>query len=186
MKIRLNVATQPIEVHRRFLAGAGLAGFAAVVTLLLLGMHVYKVHSANAKFRAEMNQIQAEMQGLLRQQSDIEQFFGRPENSKLSGRAQFLNAMIDERSFNWTKMFMDLEKMLPEGVHVVTIAPALKGGRAEVKLVVGASSNESKLKFLRALESSNDFKHVQVLSERSPVKAEGTDKILVDLTASYL
>lgn len=186
MKIRLNVATEPIEVHRRFLAGAGLVGIAAVIALLFLGVHVYRVHSAEAKFRAEMNQIQAEMQGLLRQQTEIEQFFNRPENSKLSGRAQFLNSIIDERSFNWTKMFMDLEKVLPEGVHVVSISPTLKSGRVDVKLVVGASSDENKLKFLRTLESSKDFKHIQVLAEHAPTKGENTDRVVVDLTASYL
>lgn len=186
MKIRLNVATEPIQVHRRFLAGVGLLGIAATITLIVLAVHVYRVNSSEAKFRAEMNQIQAEMQGLLRQQTEIEQFFSRSENNKLSGRAQFLNAMIDERSFNWTKMFMDLEKLLPEGVHVLSIAPALKNGRAEVKLILGASSDESKLKFLRTLESSKDFKHIQVLAERKPPKGEGTDKILVDLSASYL
>lgn len=186
MKIRLNVATQPIEVHRRFLTGAGLAAIVATIALIILGTHVYRVHSAEAKYRLEMNQTQSEMQELLRQQTEIEQFFNKPENSKLSGRAQFLNAMIDERSFNWTKMFMDLEKLLPEGVHVLSISPALKSGHAEVKLVVGASNDENKLKFLRTLESSKDFRHVQVLGEHSPPKVEGTDKILVDLTVSYL
>lgn len=186
MKIRLNVATEPIQVHRRFLAGAGLVGFLAVAALLFLSVHVYRVHVAESQYRAEMNQVQAQMQELLRQQSEIEQFFSRPENSKLSGRAQFLNTIIDERSFNWTKMFMDLEKVLPEGVHVVSIAPTLKNGRVEVKLVVGASSDENKLKFLRTLESSRDFKHIQVLGERSPAKGEGADRVVVDLTASYL
>jgi Tfp pilus assembly protein PilN len=186
MKIRLNVATEPIQVHRRFLAGAGLVGFAATITLVVLAMHVYRVQSTQSKFRAEMNQIQADMQRLLRQQTEIEQFFSRPENSKLSGRAQFLNAMIDERSFNWTKMFMDLEKLLPAGVHVLSISPTLKNGRAEVKLMVGATSDENKLKFVRMLESSKDFKHIQVLAERAAAKAEGTDKILVDLSVSYL
>ncbi|HXN24530.1 MAG TPA: hypothetical protein VOA41_17480 [Candidatus Dormibacteraeota bacterium] len=186
MKIRLNVATLPIEVHRRFLAGAGLVGIVVTIALLALGLHVYRVHNAESKYRSEMNQIQAEMQELFRKQTDIEQFFSRPENGKLSGRAQFLNAMIDERSFNWTKMFMDLEKLLPEGVHVLSIAPALKNGRVEVKLVVGASNDETKLKFLRTLESSKDFKHLQVIGEQRPAKAETTDKILVDLTVSYL
>ncbi len=186
MKIRLNVATEPIQVHRRFLAGAGFIGAAATIALLLLGMHVYGMRKAEARFRYEMSQIQADMQGLVGEQTELEQFFTRPEISKLSGRAQFLNVMIDERSFNWTKMFMDLEKLLPQGVRVVSISPALKNGRAEVKLVVGVSSDESKLKFLRNLESSKEFKDVQVLGEHMPAKAEGADKIVIDLTASYL
>jgi Tfp pilus assembly protein PilN len=144
------------------------------------------VHNAEAKYRSEMNQIRAEMQRLFRQQAEIEQFFSRPENGKLSGRAQFLNAMIDERSFNWTKMFMDLEKLLPEGVHVLSAAPALKNGHAEVKLLVGASNDENILKFIRTLESSKDFKRVQVLGQHDSNKAETTDKILVDLAVAYL
>jgi hypothetical protein len=63
-------------------------------------------------------------------------------------------------------MFMDLEKILPAGVRVVTIEPKHEKGRVEVKLVIGAMNDEAKLKFLNALEASPAFSHVSWLTKK--------------------
>ncbi len=80
---------------------------------------------------------------------------------------------------------MDLERSLPEGVRVVSIAPKMTEGRVEVKLVVGALSDESKLKFLRALEASKEFSRIQVLAETRPTRAGEADRVYLELTAWY-
>src|SRR5207302_4128211 len=41
MKVRLNLATKPLESHRRFLAGASLTALVASVVFIALGWHVY-------------------------------------------------------------------------------------------------------------------------------------------------
>jgi hypothetical protein len=71
--------------------------------------------------------------------------------------------MIDERSFDWTQMFMDLEKIMPVGVHVVSIQPQLEKGHMFVKLTVAATTDESKIKFLHAMENSSAFSNVELL-----------------------
>lgn len=186
MKIKLNLATSPLETHRRFLVGASLLGIAVGIALVVLGLHVYRTRLAEEEFRNQMAEIQAGTARLRRENAELEQFFTRPENAKLHDRAAFLNSLIDERSFDWTKMFMDLEKILPMGVRVVSISPKLQKGQVEVKLVVGATGDESKLKFLRAIEQSEKFTKVKVVGEHPPTKPEGGERILVELTAWYL
>jgi Tfp pilus assembly protein PilN len=186
MKIKLNLATSPLEMHRRFLAGASLLGVAGGIVLVFFGLHVYRTRLTEEDFRNQMAVIQAATAKLRRENADLEQFFARPENAKLHDRAAFINSLIDERSFDWTKMFMDLEKILPPGVRVVSISPKLQKGQVEVKLVIGASGDESKLKFLRALEQSGDFSKIKVLGERSPAKFEGSERVQIELTAWYL
>ena len=51
-------------------------------------------------------------------------------------------------------MFMDLEKILPTGVRLVSIEPAHEKGPGQGQAAVGAISDEAKLKFIRALENS--------------------------------
>jgi Tfp pilus assembly protein PilN len=80
---------------------------------------------------------------------------------------------------------MDLERTLPEGVHVLSIEPRLVGDQIELSLTVGASSDESKLKFIEALESSPEFSRLQVLSESRPENQEGSDQVQLKLTAWY-
>src|SRR6266571_4210387 len=140
MKIKLNLATSPLEMHRRFLAGASLVGVAAGIVLVFFGLHVYRTRLTEEEFRNQMAVIQAATAKLRRENADLDQFFARPENAKLHDRAAFINSLIDERSFDWTKMFMDLEKILPPGVRVVSISPKLQKGQVEVNLVLGVVS----------------------------------------------
>jgi Tfp pilus assembly protein PilN len=97
--------------------------------------------------------------------------------------------LIDEESLNWTQMFMDLEKILPTGVRLVSIEPAHDKGEVLVKLQVGAISDEAKLKFLRALEASPAFKGVKVEHETKsdPAQANGdVDRLHIRLSAVYV
>jgi type IV pilus assembly protein PilN len=168
MRIRLNLATKAQETHRRFMVVAGLVAAIAGIIFLALGWHVYSIRNVDARLRA---------------QSEItERFFAQPENAKLHDRAAFLNSLIDGRSFNWTQMFMDLERILPGGVKLVSIEPKQAKGHVEVKLTVGASSDDAKLKFLRALEDSRQFTDIQ-LDTDMPAR-NGTQRV-VALTAIY-
>jgi type IV pilus assembly protein PilN len=186
MKVRLNLSTKPLQTHRRFLESAGIVGVIAGLFFLGLGLRVYAVRRGDEVFRERVVKVRSEMVTLERQRSDLEQFFSRPENAKLHDRSAFLNTLIDEQSLNWTQMFMDLEKILPAGVRVVSIQPKHDKGIVEVKLTIGALSDEAKLKFLHALEQSSSFTHVQMLSEKQVVPTNGSnDRIDVELTAVY-
>jgi len=187
MKVRLNLATKAIQTHRRFLAASGLVGVVAGIVFLALGWHVYSVRKADEALRVRAEQIRQEMIGLEQQRSELERFFAQPENNKLHERSAFLNTLIDEQSLNWTQMFMDLEKILPPGVRVLSIEPAHEKARVKLKLTVGASSDEAKLKFIHALEESRTFTQVELDSDRvNQSGTPGTDRIEVELTAVYL
>jgi len=128
MKVRLNLSTKPLQTHRRFLAGAGIVGTIAGLFFLGIGLHVYLVRRGDEVYRERIVKIRTEMVSLEQQRRDLEQFFSRPENAKLHDRSAFLNTLIDEQSLNWTQMFMDLEKILPAGVRVVSIQPKHEKG----------------------------------------------------------
>jgi type IV pilus assembly protein PilN len=186
MKVRLNLSTRPLETHRRFLAGAGLIGAVAGMFFLVLGWHVYSVRRADETVRVKLAQVRQEMVGLEQQRRVLEQFFAQPENAKLHERSAFLNTMIDEQSLNWTQMFMDLEKILPAGVRVLSIEPKHDKGRVEVKLIVGAMTDDAKLRFLHALEGSPAFSHVELVTQRlSPPGTPNADKMEVELRMVY-
>jgi type IV pilus assembly protein PilN len=187
MKARLNLSTKPLQTHRRFLAAAGAIGVLGGLFFLGLGWHVYSVRRADAALRDRVEKIRLEMVALEQQRKDLEQFFNRPENAKLHERSAFLNTLIDEQSLNWTQMFMDLEKILPAGVRVVSIQPKHEKGIVEVKLIVGAVSDDAKLKFLNALEKSSSFTHVVMVNEKQSTPSPGSvDRVDIELTAVYL
>jgi Tfp pilus assembly protein PilN len=189
MKVRLNVATNPLQTHRTFLAVSTLVGVLAGIVCLALAWHVYSVRKANQELRARAAAVRHEMVGLMGQRDELETFFKEERNARLNQRSTFLNSLIDEQSLNWTQMFMDLEKVMPTGVRLVNIEPAHEKGQVLIKFQVGAISDDAKFKFIRALEKSPAFKDVRVEREVYSDPQEGTgdlDHLHVQLTAVYV
>src|SRR5258706_8357353 len=189
MKVRLNVATNPLQTRRKFLAVAGLTGVIAAIVCLALGWHVYSVRKSHGELRARAAAVRQEMVALMGQRDELENFFKEERNARLNQRSTFLNSLSDEESLNWTQMFMDLEKILPTGVRLVSIEPAHDKGQVLVKLQVGAIDDEAKLKFLRSLENSPAFKDVLVDHDTFSDPKERTahmDRFHVQLSAVYV
>src|SRR5229473_4982510 len=189
MKVRLNLATQALETHRRFLAGAGLTAFFAGLAFLALGWHVYSVRKIDAELRARTQKARQEMARLEVQRQDLERYFSQKDIANLHDRAAFINTILDARSFNWTLMFMDLERILPGGVRVISIEPKQAAGHVELKLTVGAINDEAELKFEHALEQSKAFTDVRIQHVGTPFAGPGAnqnaDQKVVQLTTVY-
>ena len=184
MKVRLNLATAPLENNRRFVLGAVIGGGLAVVLLVVLSVETYRNWRSSGETREEVGRLQADLAKFRDERRALEDFFNTPEARNIRGRADFLNGLIQQRSFPWTKIFENLEEKLPAGVRVASISPKMENGRVEVRLTVGANSDESKVKFLQALEESEEFSRVQVVSESRPQSGE-VDKLLLEVIAWY-
>ncbi len=187
MKVRLNLATKVLDTHRRFLAGAGLTVILAGLAFLGLGWHVYSVRKIDAELRARTERTRQQMAKLEAQRKDLERYFNQKEIASLHDRAAFINTILDARSFNWTRMFMDLERILPGGVRVISIEPKQVAGHVELKLTVGATNDEAELKFEHALEQSEEFTEVQIQNVHSPTSIgnQSDDQKVVQLTTVY-
>src|SRR6202020_2949454 len=76
---------------------------------------------------------------LKRQQA--EQFLNRPENRSTRDQSQFLNELIERKSFSWTRVLEDLEKVMPARVHLVSIDPGLDDeNQLALKMVVAGEA----------------------------------------------
>jgi Tfp pilus assembly protein PilN len=184
MKVRLNLAASPLENKRRFLAASSFLGLLALSALVVLSAHAYRNWRDTRDLRLEISGYESRTEKLQHQRQDLLSFFQNPKSLEVTDHAAFLNSLIEQRSFPWTKLFMDLEQTLPAGVRVVSIAPRMEKGRVQVKLLVGALTDEGKLKFLKALEASKEFSDIQVRQETRP-QSGSTDRVTLELEAWY-
>jgi hypothetical protein len=67
---------------------------------------------------------------------------------------------------------------------VVKIEPKLEKSVVTVHFLVGATSQESKIKLLQAFENSRSFSHVELLSEKMG-NQPGADPLTVEFVVEY-
>ena len=186
MYIRLNLATKPLVSHRPFLAGAAVAALIGSILFVLLGWRFYTLRQADADMRVRTEKVQNEMLRADTQRKQLERFFSQQATVGLQSRAQFIAEVMEASSFNWTRLFMDLERTLPAGVHVLRIDPKLSKGGAEITFVIGAANDDAKLKLLKAFEDSRSFSGLKLLNEHAGEQTQpGADPLTVEFTTEY-
>jgi type IV pilus assembly protein PilN len=189
MKVRLNLSTSPLESNRRFALGATIVGTIAVIALLVLSYSTWSVWRRDTVMTARQDSLEQQIGRLQQQRQSLSDFFENPQTVQRRQRAAYLNSLIQQRAFPWIKIFMDLERILPEGVRVVSIEPKMSGDAVQLTVLVGAMSDDSKLKFLKALETSPAFSHIELLNETRPTNerpgSEQSDRVMLSLQAQY-
>jgi type IV pilus assembly protein PilN len=81
----------------------------------------------------------------------------QPQNQSVLARSQFLNALFASKSFSWTAVMMDLEKVLPNGVQVTSIDPVIsKEGDVSIRLRVTGDRDKA-IQLVRNLETAQRF-----------------------------
>src|ERR1700689_381540 len=127
MKVRLNLSTSPLESNRRFALGSGVIGTIALVALLVLSYRTFSVWRSDRALSARQDALELQIARLQQQRESLSGFFENAQTVQRRQRAAYLNSLIQQRAFPWIKIFMDLERILPEGVRVVSIEPKLDG-----------------------------------------------------------
>ncbi len=187
MRIDINLATRPYEDSRRFWTywGTGLA-LLALLTLLLGYLAVSGLLQASRE-RAKMADLQRQLAAYDAEKSSAEAMLSRPENRVVRDRSRFLNDLFLRKAFSWTKVFEDLERVMPAHLHVVSIHPDMsKDNNLEIKLIVAGESREQALDLVRKMEGSKRFKQTQIESERSETEPSNGDRVHFDISALYI
>lgn len=187
MRIDINLATQPYEDSRPFWTywGAGLA-LLALMTLLLGYMAVSGFLQASRE-RSRIAGLQKEIAAYDQEKSRAETMLNQPENRVVRDRSRFLNDLFQRKAFSWTKVFEDLERVMPAHLHVVSIHPDMsKDNNLEIKLVVAGESREQALDLVRKMEGSKRFKGTQIVTERMETQPVNGDRVRFDISALYI
>jgi Tfp pilus assembly protein PilN len=82
-----------------------------------------------------------------------------------SEQTQFLTTLFRRKSFSWTGLFNELEKITPPSVRITSIAPAEEEGEITVTMTVVGQTLRDVLEMVRALESSSFFATIYPVDE---------------------
>src|SRR6202041_3140409 len=167
MRITVNLATRPFVELRPLFARLRLA--MGVLALLAVGFGFW-LHSLNAKAKVaqeQMDALKAKTTQFQRERAANEARMRQPQNMAVLERSQFLNAVFARKSFSWTAVLMDLERVLPVGVQVTSIDPVIsKEGDVNIRLRVSGDRDRA-VQLVRNLETSQRFLSPRLSSEQA-------------------
>ncbi|HXC97069.1 MAG TPA: PilN domain-containing protein [Edaphobacter sp.] len=167
MRISVNLANRPFVELRPLFARLRLA--MGVLALSAVGLFFW-LHSLSARAsvaQAKMDALKAKTQQYQHERQVNEARMHQPQNMAVLERSQFLNAVFARKSFSWTAVLMDLEKVLPTGVQVTSIEPTItKEGDVNIRLRV-SGDRERAVQLVRNLETSQRFVAPRLASEQA-------------------
>jgi type IV pilus assembly protein PilN len=184
MRLDINLASQPYEDAREFWMRWGTALTAVslftIILLALCGSGWYVARHDRATIGEKRQRIAA--RDAERRQD--EEFLNLPGNRTTRDDSQFLNELIERKSFSWTQVLENLEKVMPAGVHLVSIHPELdEDNQLALKMTVAGNSRDKALDLARRMEDSHRFARTNIASEH--IDSTG-GSVLFNIEAVYI
>lgn len=169
-RIQVNLASEPFRRDRLILAGSGLV---AVLMLALLGLLITLTLNERGEVKSTRDAItryQAQLAQLNAEQARVDAVLRQPRNAEVLERSLFLNTLLARKGISWTKIFSDLESVLPHNVRIIQVR--LSPQNETLDMVVGAQASEPVLDLLMRLERSPLFGPAEVHSWLPPSQTE--------------
>ncbi|MCI0423419.1 MAG: PilN domain-containing protein [Acidobacteria bacterium] len=165
IKIDANLASRPFVNHRKFYLISG----ALLVTLIGIAYWNFARYQTVRARRSEVNEQlrrdRARFEALGREQEKVLARLQTPETADLLDRLEHANQLIRRRTFSWTRLLNDLERLTPANLQIVTIKPQIAGQGIIVEIVANGRSSRDNVQFVSNLESSGKFYDVSPLHE---------------------
>lgn len=191
MRIDINLATHPYQDSRRFWTqwGAGLAVL-GVITALLAFLAVTGFIRAQAD-RRQMAKLKSQIAVYDMEKNEAIGVLNQPQNRQMREQSRFLNELFQRKALSWTRVFEDLERVMPAHLRVLSIQPNLTGdNNFELKFLVGGDSLDQAQDLLKKMENSNRFHETRIVSEKFSNDEPNTgtshrDKVQFEIDARY-
>ena len=174
MRIPINLASDPFRRDRRTLIGNWVR---VVFLTALLGFFLYDIAANRARLgdtRAEVRSLNQELAAISSEQAQLDATLRQPANASILERSLLLNTLVERKSVSWTKIFADLEAVLPPNVRIIQVRlPQIdSANQVLLDMVVGSQSPEPVITFLKQLQASPRFGPATVHNSVPPTDNE--------------
>jgi Tfp pilus assembly protein PilN len=185
MSTRLNLSSNPFR--NRFLPWT-ITGLVAILSIAALLLIVQSTFQTNAKILAaehDVLDLRKQTDSLKKQAIAIETALTPDQKREL----KYAHALVDRKSFSWSRLFVDLEASLPGEIKVTRIAVkgvGMQGDRpvADLDLVVASKSATTITQMIEDMEAQGIF-HAELVSQ-NPERGKGEVGSEYELNVHYV
>jgi type IV pilus assembly protein PilN len=158
MRIPVNLAREPFRNDRPMLVGSALAALLLAGTLTLLISNFVAERRQSRDTQIALTRVNKQLAGVRAEQTRLDALIRQPGNEVVLDRSVLLNTLIKRKAISWTKIFSDLQTVLPPNVRVLTIRPTVNAqDQLFLDMTVAADSPEPVIGFIAKLEGSDVF-----------------------------
>jgi len=185
MRLDINLATRPYEDAREFWGRWGLGvGLLALATLALLGW-TYRSWVHAGKERQSIAKLEAQIAERNRERAQAQAFLDLAVNRSTRDQSQFLNGLIQRKAFSWTRVFEELEQVMPPNLHVASLRPEMnEQSQMELDMKVAGETRAAAVDLVQHMEGSKHFQGAQFVQEN--VGTEGGSGVTANVIALYV
>ncbi len=173
LRVPINLASEPFVRLRPMLVASAALGTILLGSFALL-VALSQIESGQAvQALNTISRLQAKRRALVADQARLEEVLRQPANAEVLDRSAFLNSLIYAKAISWTKLFDDLQKVMPYNVRLIQIRPQAVGqNEILLDMVVGAETAEPIIKMLTQLDTSPQFGHALPHNSWPPSQTE--------------
>ena len=191
MRFNINLASQPYEAARQFRRRMGAVVAAlALLAVMLVGYIVYqRIHSRG--INRQLSEVRQEINGLNQEEAQARAILNKPENRDVADQSEFLNQLFARKALSWTRVFAEMERIMPYDLHVVSMKPEYtRTNDLMLRIVVATGSRGRAVELVRRMEKSNHFRQAEIVAENVSAnlgdQSAGPGNIQFDIAAVYL
>lgn len=174
MRIPINLSSEPFRKDRPMLVASGVCAVLLIGLLAALGFLIVNERARARDARVAVERLRTELKTAASDQARLDEVLRRPANAEVLQLSQMLNALIERKSISWTRIFADLESVMPYDVRLISVRLPAINSRNEVLLdmVVGAKDPGAVIGFFKKLEGSPLFGPIEGHSSLPPSQNE--------------
>ncbi len=173
MRIPVNLASQPFRHDRAMIIGSTVLALIMMGTLAML-VSLIRIDRVNKRDSVkQLTVAEKQLAMVMKDQAEVNRELSQPQNAAVLERSVLLNELLMRKGISWTRIFSDLEKILPFNVQIIQIRPQVDAkNRIFLQMVIGADHPQEIIEFLAKLESSDVFGATMVSNTVPPSQTD--------------
>jgi type IV pilus assembly protein PilN len=173
MRIPINLASQPFRRDRAMLLASIAVSLLLCGTLAVLISLARADNSQLADLHHEVDRLNARIQQVTTEQTRLDGVLRQPKNAEVLEQSVFLNALLLRKGISWTRIFADLEKVMPYNVRVIQIRPSVNSqDQISLDMTVGANEMIPVISMYEALQKDALFSRSEVKVLSPPTQSD--------------
>jgi Tfp pilus assembly protein PilN len=181
--VEINLAGRPFRND-----GPALTALIVLVlgALVFTGYNGYTYFTADSRLEQLDQQLadhQRKMQEFQQEAERLREELKKVDMTTLEPQAAFVNGVLRERNFSWTRLFNAFEDVLPWNVQLVSVRPSFNQGDVNIQIDAIAQNHEAYLGLQTVLHQSDVFD--KVVPGGYETEQGGSQRVFFDMTFRY-